>query len=185
MQSLSERHDIPLWGYLSIGIDRLAGWLSWLLIGWWFSAPRAKRQQREFAREIRNALPFLFQEYGGEIVSNDRQPFPPLFAYTLVTVATRCMLLLFTRGRGEFSVLIASRRGERDWHDWRYLQDVLKVLDRPEDSESSLFETRNLTDVAHVLRAELPRLQEAISDEQWDLVKRKVNALCPLPLRIR
>jgi hypothetical protein len=154
-----------------------------LLVGWWADPRLTRESERQFAEDIRQHLPFLFTEYGGQIVPNRGVRFPPGFDYAFVTIAFGRSLLRFGRGRGEFRVDIAPRWAADDWQDWKNAEDVLRVVDRSEDSE--LPPMRNLNQAEQVLRVELPRLQEATSNEQWDLVKRKVNALRPPLIRIR
>ncbi len=183
MAHAPEKLKLSYTDYLSICIGRAIGKLYWVMVGWWVDAPIARRHERQFARDIRESLPFLFEKRGAEIVPNEGVRFPPPFDYALVTVAIGHLLLRFVRGNEEFNVLVASRRGLRDRSDWKDLKSVRTVLDTSEDSESSV-RIRNLSDAGDLLRNELGRLQDATSGNQWDLVKRKVNALYPLPTRI-
>lgn len=184
MQDAPRRPEIPLSGKMNIAFGRAIGNLYRLLFQWWLDVPVARRAQERFAQEIREALPFLFADLKGQIVPNQGVRFPPGFDYAFVTVAVGNLLLRFCRGRGQFRVDLAPSDSGREWQDWKDIEAVLMVLDSSGggDSRPSI---RNFRDTSRILRTELPRLQEATSEGQWDLVKRKVNALCPLPLRIR
>jgi len=63
--------ELSITEHLSVWVGRAIGKLYWILLGWWFDAPRARKREREFAHEIRENLPFLFAEYGAEIIPNE------------------------------------------------------------------------------------------------------------------
>jgi hypothetical protein len=179
-----DKHEISLVDYLNILLGRIIRRIYRLVFEWWLDVPMARRAQERFAQEIRERLPFLFAEYGGQIVPNEGIRFPPRMGYSCVTIAIEHLLLRFCRN-GEFRVDVASRvDSTRHWSDWKDVELVLSVLDRPEESESST-SISSLRTAGRVLRAELGSLLEATSEGQWDLVKRKVNALFPPLLRIR
>ena len=184
MENVPEKLKLSLSDHLSIWVGHTIGKLYWVLFGWWIDAPIARKHEREFAREIREGLPFLFEKHSAEIVPNEGVRFPPPFDYALVTIAVGHLLIRFVRGRGELRIDVAARGKIQNWRDWKDLKTIRMVLDKSENSERP-FRLRNLSDAERLLRIELPRLQEATSDDQWDLVKRKANALFPPLLRIR
>jgi hypothetical protein len=176
------KQDIRLLDRLNILLGRVIRLTYMIVLGWWLDIPLERRQQGQLAREVRDVLAFLFSEYGGEFIPNDHVARP--FGYVLVTVAIGTLLLRFGRGRGEFGVQVASSSSEaRTWSDWKDLQVVRRVLHDSDDPD--LARLRDLSDAERLLRTELPSLLEATSEGQWDLVKRKANALFPLPMRIR
>lgn len=65
----------------------------------------------QLARDIRDSLPFLFTEYGGELTPTHVQRFPPPFDYALVSVGLSDLLFRFVRGRGASACRL--RRGIR------------------------------------------------------------------------
>ena len=75
--------------------------------GWWADERRSRILRRDFAKEIRENLGFLFDQFGGQIVPNLRK-YPPVADYAVVTVAVQTVLLRFMRGRGS-SVSILHR----------------------------------------------------------------------------
>ena len=173
------KREISMADYVNIWIGRTIGKIYRLLFEWWLDVPMARRAQERFAQEIREALPFLFAECGGQIVPNEGIRFPPGGGYSYVTIAIEHLLLRFCRGRGEFRVHVASRLDlTRDRSDWKDVELELSVLDRSEESESST-SISSFRTAGRVLQAELSSLLEATSEGQWDLVKRKVNARFP------
>lgn len=181
---MPDKLQLSFLDHLSIWVGRAIGKLHWVLVGWWVDAPIARKRERELVRDIRGGLPFLFIEYEAEIVPNDGARRPP-FGYALVTIAIGHLLLRFVRGRGEFRIDVAARGQVRNWRDWKDLRAVQMVLDEESEDEQPSVRLRNISDADHLLQAELPRLQQATSEEQWDLIKRKANALFPPLVRIR
>lgn len=165
-------------------LHRAASGLYRISFEWWLDIPQARRAEARFRHEIRENLSFLFDDEGATIVPNEDAPFPPPFDYALVTVAVGQILFRFVRGRREFRIDMAVLGSVKSWRDWKDLRLIWAVLTESEINDHILF-LRSLSDADRFLRAELPRLQNLASDEQWNLVRRKVNALYPLPIRMR
>jgi hypothetical protein len=87
-----------------------------ILWGWWADERRSRILQRDFAKEIRVSLGFLFDQFGGQVVPNLRK-YPPVADYAVVTVAVQTVLLRFMRGRGEFRVDIAPTDSPNAWQE--------------------------------------------------------------------
>jgi len=89
--------------------------------GWCFRRSNnsiALKNQGQFAEEIEESLPFLFTEHGAKVVPNDVDvPFPPSFDGAYVTVATEGVWFQFIRGRGDFTVKVASPATPTQWED--------------------------------------------------------------------
>ncbi|MGH9684128.1 MAG: hypothetical protein ACRD4S_11030 [Candidatus Acidiferrales bacterium] len=169
---------------LGTWVGRAIGKAYWVLFGWWYDAPRARRAEQQFAGEILEGLPFLFGQYRAEIIPNEGIRFPSPFGYAFVTVAVGHLLLRFVRGRGEFRVLVASRGKVRDWRDWKDIQVVQAVLDESDERSAHVW-IRNVAGASRLLQGELPRLLAATSADNWDLVRRKANASFPPLVRIK
>jgi hypothetical protein len=164
-------------------VGRSIGKLYWLLFGW-LDILIANRREREFARDIREGLFSIFQKYGAEIVPNDARRVPPPLDYAVVTVAIGHLLLRFVRRRGEFGIDVAAKGKILSWRDWKDITTVRMVLDESKESQQAI-RLRSVSDADRLLQIEIPRLLDATSDEHWDLVKRKANALFPAPVRVR
>ena len=89
----------------------------WLLIEWWRGPQLARRYERQFTEEIHANLPFLFDEWAGNVVPNVGIRFPPPFDYAIVTVEIRSFLLRFVRGRDEFRVDVAPKSDAKSWQE--------------------------------------------------------------------
>jgi hypothetical protein len=142
-----------------------------LLFGWWLDPRTSRKSEQEFADEIRTKLPFLFVEYGGEIIPNESLRVHTTFDYAIVTVAVRNLLLRFVRGRDEFRVDVAPKHDPRDW------QEVSLVLTAIGSVEG--FGLRplyyRLGDFAPLIRPRLLVLDDAFSDKHYVSTKAKLS----------
>lgn len=125
-----------LWVRLVIAIIRppllvigfVVGHLYDLCFGW-LDKRLARQHEQRFAEDIRANLSFLFSEHAAEIIPNEGTPFPPPFDGAYVTVAVGNLLLRFVRGRGDFSVEVASSFAPQDWEDFRLVADGISKWD--------------------------------------------------------
>jgi hypothetical protein len=157
---------------------------SYRLLFGWLDARIAIRQERKFAQDVRTGLSSIFEKFGAEIVPHEGLRFPPPFDYAVVTIAISHLFLRFVRGQGDFRILVAAKGQIHDWRDWKDISQVRQVLDESKEREQNI-RLRNVDDADRLLQTEIPRLLEVTCDEQWDLVKRKANALFPSPVRVR
>lgn len=151
-------------GFIAVNLYRL-------LIGWWLDRTTSKNNERVFAEEIRNALPFLFVEYDGKIVPNEGIRSPLRFDYAIVTVAARNLLLRFVRGRDEFRVDVAPKHEPRDWQE---VSLVLTAIDSVKGFGLQPLYYR-LGDFARLIRPRLLVLDDAFSDEHYVSTKAKLS----------
>jgi hypothetical protein len=77
----------------------------------WLDKRMARQNEQRFAEDVRTHLPRLFSEHGAKVIPNEGVPFPPSFDGAYVTVAVGNLRLRFVRGRGDFSVKVASAFG--------------------------------------------------------------------------
>jgi len=131
----------------------------------WLDKRTAKKDEERFADDIRTHLSFLFSECGAHIVPNEGVPFPPSFDGAYVTVAVGTLLLRFCRGRGDFSVGVASEFAPRDWEDFRLLADGISEWDTSQPRSAYPY---SLDSFERVLRPRLAALQEALSRERFE-----------------
>lgn len=85
--------------------------LYWASFGWWLDKYLGRRSQKCLARDVREAIPFLFTEYKGHIVANDGVRFPEPFDYATITIAFDSLFLRFVRGRGIVGKFAQALRG--------------------------------------------------------------------------
>ena len=130
----------------------------------WLDRRMARQSEQRFADDIRTYLSFLFTEHGARIIPNEGVPFPPPLDGAYVTVAVGPLRLRFIRGRGDFSVRVASEFAPQDWEDFCLVADGISEWDtsRPQPYSYSL-ET-----FEDVLRPRLARLQEALSKGSFE-----------------
>jgi hypothetical protein len=95
----------------------------------WLDRRIARQNERRFAEDIHTYLAFLFSEHGANVVPNEGVPFPPSFDGAYVTVAVGNLRLRFVRGRGDFSVGVASAFAPNDWEDFQLVADGIGQWD--------------------------------------------------------
>ena len=161
----------PLWARILIAILRppllvlgfIFGNLFKLCFGW-LDKRTARQNEQRFAEDIRTHLAFLFSEQGAKIIPNVGTPFPPSFDGAYVTIAVGNLHLRFIRGRGDFSVRVASAFAPNDWEDFRLVADGISQwrVSQPEPRYYTLetFEP--------ILRPRLENLQDALSKERFE-----------------
>jgi len=130
----------------------------------WHEKRLARRQEQRFADEIRAHLSFLFTEHGAQIIPNEGTPFPPSFDGAYVTVAVGVLRLQFVRGRGDFSVSVASEFAPHDWEEFRLVADNIGMWDTSQPQPPPY----SLETFEDVLRPRLAGLQEALSKERFE-----------------
>jgi hypothetical protein len=124
----------------------------------------ARENERRFAEDIRRNLTFLFVERGAEIIPNEGTPFPPGFDAAYVTVAVGDLRMRFVRGRGDFSVRVASAFAPNDWEDFRLVADGDSQWDLSQHGPRRY----SLETFEPILRSRLDRLQETLSKECFE-----------------
>lgn len=166
----------PLWARTLVAILRpplLAlgftfGNLYKLCFGW-YDKRLAIRHEQRFADDIHRYLPSLFSEYGAEIIPNEGVPFPPSFDGAYVTLAVGNLLLRFVRGRGDFSVRIASAFAPNDWEDFRLVADGVSRWNMSEPGPRYY----TLETFEPIVRSRLERLQEDLSRDHFEATLNK------------
>ena len=161
--SLSARLVIAVLRPPALIIGFVFGNLYRLCFGW-LDRRDARKREQEFADDIRGHLSFLFTDYGAEVTPNEGVPFPPGFDGAYVTVKVEDLLLRFCRGRGDFSVSVASQFAPRNWEDFRLVADGVSGWDPPESIPYSY----SLADFDKTLRPRLPHLLTSLSHDKYE-----------------
>src|SRR5450631_35044 len=130
----------------------------------WLDKRVAKQNEQRFAQDIRTYLAFLFSEHGAKVIPNEGVPFPPGFDGAYVTVAVGNLRLMFIRGRGDFSVRVASAFAPNDWEDFQLVADGIGQWDMSKVGPRYY----TLETFEHVLRSRLERLQQALSKDRFE-----------------
>jgi hypothetical protein len=160
-----------LWARIVIAILRppllvlgfVFGNLYKLCLGW-LDKRLARQHEQRFAEDIRKYLTFLFSEHGARIIPNEGVPFPPSFDGAYVTVAVGNLRLMFVRGRGDFSVRVASAFAPNDWEDFRLVADGIGRWDMSKPGPPRY----TLETFEPILRSRLERLQGALSRDHFE-----------------
>jgi hypothetical protein len=130
----------------------------------------ARKHEGRLKQDVCDALPFLFAEYGGQIMPNVGTPFPPAFDFAFVTVAARGLVLRFARGRGELGVQVAPQFAPSDWHD---LALVLSAI-----ADGALLKRRQFSDlweVSRLLQPQFNALAELFSLDRFGDLKQRLD----------
>lgn len=131
----------------------------------WLDRRLARESERHFAEDIRKHLAFLFAERGAEIIPNEGTPFPPPMDGAYVTVAVGNLHLRFVRGRGDFSVGVASAFAPNQWEDFRLVAEGVSQWQALQPGQLRYY---TLETFEPVLRSRLERLQEMLSKERFE-----------------
>ncbi len=130
----------------------------------WMDKRAAKVNVQRFADEIRINLSFLFTEHGAHIIPNEGVPFPPSFDGAYVTLSVGPIRLRFCRGRGDFSVMVASEFAPQQWEDFRLVAEGISEWGMSQAGPRYY----SLETFDRVLQPRLARLQEALSKERFE-----------------
>jgi hypothetical protein len=168
---LNNPRQPTMWARIVIGILRppllvlrfVFGNLYKLCFGW-LDRRMARQNERRFVEDIHTYLAFLFSEYGAKVILNEGVPFPPSFDGAYVTVAVGNLRLRFVRGRGDFSVGVASAFAPNDWEDFQLVADGIGKWDMSKQGPRYY----TLETFEPVLRSRLERLQEALSKDRFE-----------------
>ena len=134
-----------------------------------FLGPRAIRasiqRQNQFAEEIQQELPFLFNEHKGRVAADESLRHPHPFDYAVVIVQLDDFWQRFIRGRGELAVQVAAKGAPDGWED---LPIVLELLGGYEAKSRLIL---LLSDVETMLKPRMSRVREAFSPSQYTDLK--------------
>ena len=131
----------------------------------WLDKRTATQNEQRFAEDVRTYLAFLFSEHGAKVIPNEGVPFPPGFDGAYVTVAVGNLRLRFVRGRGDFSVRVASAFAPNDWEDFRLVADGIGQWDRSKAGPRYY----TLETFEPILRSRLERLQQALAKDRFEV----------------
>jgi hypothetical protein len=116
----------------------------------WSDYRLSQEAERRLVLEIRATLSFLFDDYGGEIMSDDTLRNPRPSDYAVLVVSLTDFRLRFIRGRGELRAQVASIGKPHSWED---VQLVLATIDETFDRK----QFSSLADIADALRPRIAR----------------------------
>jgi hypothetical protein len=160
--------DIPMavLGFLVLGIHKV-------FLSWWLDKRLARRHDRLLVEEIREDLEFLFNEFGAQVVPNEKET-PPYFDWAQATVVTDDLRFSFTRDRGMIFANVAPKRSPNDWQE---LSAVLTVITMTDGSEREVEFTR-LPTIAAELKPQMARVTDALSEGNFKQTMERVSNVC-------
>jgi len=132
------------------------------VFSWWLDAKVSRRNKEQLAMEIRDKIPFLFSDYGGQLFADERLRDSEQYGYTVVSIAADSLLFRFIRGRGGLDVFVGPRRMPESRHE---LSLVLSLLDSATKVDRQAF--YRLEQVARVLRPRMNLLQSAFAEDRY------------------
>jgi hypothetical protein len=133
----------------------------------WYDRILARRAKNELALEVQENLSFLFTEYCGQFVPNDREP-PSMLDLAKVTVAADDMRFMFSRDRGSIHAAVAPAHSPNEWQD---LSALLQII------ESREVEFSRLPSVARLLRPRMSQIKSAISQGEFHRTKELLSSV--------
>lgn len=146
---------VVLWLVISHIVDKY-------FLGGRFEKRFSEKLREQFAKEIRERVPSLFTDFGGRIIPN-LEEYPPAFDYAAVTVSTEGMLLLFSRGRGDFRVEVTPPEKPTGW---REISSVVKNSDLVPKSNAEI-DYYGLNDFDRFLRANFAIILHEVRKPGW------------------
>jgi hypothetical protein len=126
--------------------------------------------RKAFAEDIRQAMPFLFAEYGGKPAPCPR-PEAHDRAKSYVCIATATLLFEFSDWHGESkSIRVAPLFAPNDMFD---LLDALQAVD-PSAQPALPLDLASWREAARLLEPRFGRLEKSFSQEEFDDTRREI-----------
>jgi len=126
---------------------------------------------KRYASDIREAMPFLFEVYGGSVVPSPRKELEPS-AEDVAYVKAGSLVFRFSRWRDEtLEVLVADSSQPRDMYS---LDDLLGVL-VPNDVDAPLNGERSLRRYGQLLKARFQTLSTALSEDHIEETRKMLS----------
>ncbi len=130
-------------------------------------------RDRKLERRIREACPFLFEDYGGTVVLN-RYYFWS-FGNAVIVIRTGNVLLRVVRDRGQSSLELApaDRDSEFEWRDFEF---VSRVFRGEKNIVLRWTPPRSLEEIAPELKALLPTIIDSYIPEHYEKTKALIDS---------
>lgn len=137
----------------------------------WLDQAISKKDDEEFAQEIKYHVLFLFTERNANILSNKNKKLLRAFDASYVFVAADTLIFRFCRCRGEFHVSVAS---EREPERFELLELLLEAVLCPPESREEIRENCSyLRTLSRVLEPHFDDLKTALSQENHSITLEK------------
>ena len=136
------------------------------VFGWWLDPWLQRKANQSLIDDVRANLPFLFPN--GSVVEHPQIRVLP-FDYASVEISWENLLLSFTRGREETSVVVAPRHAPNMSYE---LGPVIAALEDRRYSDRHAI--NDLQDAANLMQPHLQALNAAFSERDFPAFKQKV-----------
>ena len=162
---LRRPRDFPLavLGFLAIGTHKV-------FFSWWLDKHLVRRNDQFLAQGIKENLEFLLNDYGAQLVPNERET-PPYFDWAQTTVVTEDLRFNFTRDHGIIFANVAPSHAPTDWQE---LSAVLTAITNADGTDREVEFTR-LPTMAAELKPQMLRVKDALSEGTFEKTKLAVS----------
>lgn len=130
-----------------------------LFLGWWLTPVLNRHLEKKLREQVRTDLAFLFQNFDGRFVANDRT----YKNETVVTVDAADLRIRVGRHHGDFGISVAKRNSPESRES---LASILEVIYEKEGSlRKPLFV--NLAELGELFREKFNQIQTAVAGENY------------------
>ena len=130
-----------------------------LFFGWWLNPILDKRNEKTLREQVRVDLPFLFQDYGGRFVANERTHKNVI----KVTVEAVNLRIEVSQHHGDYGISVAKRESPETAES---LNSILEVIYAQEGSPRKPSYI-NLAERGELFRQKFNQIQTAVSGEHY------------------
>lgn len=130
-----------------------------LFFGWWLNPLLSRHDERELQEKVRSDLAFLFYDFDGRFVANERT-----HKYvTQATVEAADLRVAISQHHGDYGISVARRDRPEGGES---LDSILRVIYEQEGSPHEPTYV-NLADLGQLFQKKFNQVQIALSDEQY------------------
>ncbi|HZW95748.1 MAG TPA: hypothetical protein VFF64_22560 [Candidatus Eremiobacteraceae bacterium] len=130
-----------------------------LIVGWWLNPIVDRRYEQKFREQVRTDLAFLFHDFDGQLVPNER---PDKYA-TLVTVEASELRVVVSQHHGDYGISVARRDSPE------VKESLESVLEAIYERDGTRRKPRyiSLTELGELFREKFTEVQMALSKENY------------------
>ena len=130
-----------------------------LFLGWWLNPVLEKRSQAELRQWVRADFAFLFQDFGGQFVPNERADKNEI----VVTIEAEHLRVTVSRHHGDYGIVVARRDHPG------VAESLASILELIYENGGSLRKPSfvNLAELGELFRSKFDDIQVALSKERY------------------
>jgi hypothetical protein len=130
-----------------------------LFVGWWLNPILDRRYELKFREQVRADLAFLFHDFDGQFVPNER---PDKYA-TLVTVEVSELRVVVSQHHGDYGISVARRESPEIKES---LESVLEAIYERDGTDRKPRHT-SLAELGELFREKFTEVKMALSKENY------------------